>query len=153
MFVNILSLVEYKAIISSRTFQSRWVEITQSMINSFADATLDHQFIHTDPESSSKSGFGGTIAHGYLTLSLLSTLAYEVLPVIDGTKLTLNYGMDRLRFITPVRTGKRIRGNFTIEEMAEASSRSFRSSINVSVQIEDEPKPALVGQWTVVMKM
>jgi acyl dehydratase len=117
------------------------------MVDAFATLTRDTYFIHTDPERAAKeTPFGGTIAHGFLTLSLMSCMAYQVCPAIEGTQTGVNYGMNRLRFVAPVRTGKRVRGHFVLKHF-EVKDRRWQSTMDVSVEIEGEAKPALVAEW------
>ena len=124
-----------------------WFEVTQELINQFADVTHDHQFIHVDPERAKETAFGTTIAHGFLTMSMLSVMSYEVMPAISGTTMGVNYGFDKLRFISPVRSGKRIRGRFVLAEAKLRKPNELQSRTNVTVEIEGEDKPALVADW------
>nr|WP_249785423.1 MULTISPECIES: MaoC family dehydratase [unclassified Bradyrhizobium] len=127
---------------------SSWHLIDQPRIDSYADVIKDHQFIHVDPERAKKeTAFGTTIAHGFLTMSLLSIMSYEVMPVIAGTTMGVNYGFDRLRFISPVRSGKRVRGRFVLAEAKLRKPGELQSRTNVTVEIEGEDKPALVADW------
>nr|WP_249784364.1 MULTISPECIES: MaoC family dehydratase [unclassified Bradyrhizobium] len=127
---------------------SSWHLIDQPRIDSYADVIEDHQFIHIDPERAKKeTAFGTTIAHGFLTMSLLSIMSYEVMPVIAGTTMGVNYGFDRLRFISPVRSGKRVRGRFVLAEAKLRKPGELQSRTNVTVEIEGEDKPALVADW------
>jgi acyl dehydratase len=127
---------------------SDWHVVTQDMIDRFAEVTEDHQFIHTDPARAAKeTEFGGTIAHGFLTLSLLSLFAREALPPIENRAHGINYGFDRIRFMTPVKSGARVRGRFTLKEVAERSGKMVQLRYGVSVEIEDAPKPALMADW------
>src|SRR5437879_9875384 len=112
---KVLSLGEYRALAGSQLGVSGWIEVDQRRIDAFADATLDRQFIHVDPEAARASLFGGTIAHGFLVLSLLSAMAQECLPIIEGTKAGVNYGINGLRFVSPVRSNKRVRGRFVLK--------------------------------------
>ena len=108
----------------------------------------DHQFIHIDPERARKeTAFGSTVAHGFLTMSLMSIMSYEVMPVIEGTTMGVNYGFDKLRFIAPVRAGSRVRGRFTLMEAKLRKPTELQSRTNVTVEIEGEDKPALVADW------
>jgi len=101
-----------------------WHLVDQNRINVYADVIEDHQFIHVDPERAKKeTAYGPTVAHGFLTMSLLSIMSYEVMPVIEGTTMGVNYGFDKLRFISPVRAGSRVRGRFTLAEAKPAASR------------------------------
>jgi acyl dehydratase len=129
------------------TFLSRWLTVDQARIDAFATVTEDHQFIHVDPEQASATPFGGTIAHGFLTLSLLSTMAYGVLPKIERIAMGVNYGFDRVRFLHPVRSGSRVRARFTLVAVAQRSPREWQLTYDVSVEIEGAPKPALAATW------
>jgi len=131
---------------------SSWHLIDQSRIDAFANATEDHQFIHIDPERAAReTPFGGTIAHGFLTASMLSVFSYEALPKLEGVTMGVNYGFDKLRFVSPVRAGSRIRGRFTLTEARMRSPKELVSRTSVSVEIEGEPKPALVADWLGLM--
>ncbi|QQV78914.1 MaoC family dehydratase [Sphingomonas aliaeris] len=128
---------------------SEWVEVTQEMINKFADATGDHQFIHIDPEKAAMTPFGGTIAHGFLTLSLMPLLSSKIIdPVtVSGVKMGVNYGGNKVRFLTPVRSGKRVRGRFKLLEFAEKRPGQWQQTNEFSVEIEGEDKPAMIAEW------
>lgn len=125
---------------------SSWVEVSQARIDAFADLTEDWQPIHLDADAGAEAGFGGTVAHGFLTLSMLSAMSYEVLPKMDGETASVNYGFDRIRFVAPVPGGARIRGHFTL---AEATPRGSGVMLRfaVSVEIEGAEKPALTADW------
>jgi acyl dehydratase len=127
---------------------SSWHLVDQNRINVYAGVIEDHQFIHVDPERAKKeTSFGGTVAHGFLTMSLMSIMSYEVMPVIEGTTMGVNYGFDKLRFISPVRAGSRVRGRFKLAEAKLRNPRELQSRTNVTVEIEGEQKPALVADW------
>jgi acyl dehydratase len=122
--------------------------VDQQRIDAFADVTTDHQFIHVDRDRAAKeTPFGTTIAHGFLSLSLLSAFAYEVLPAIEGNQMSVNYGFDKVRFVSPVRSGARVRGRFTLAEVKPRSPTELLSRTHVTVEIEGEAKPALVADW------
>ena len=121
---------------------SEWLEITQERVDTFADATGDHQWIHVDPERAKTGPFGGTIAHGYLTLSLASKFMDEIL-TIKGMSMGINYGTDRVRFLAPVLVGKRVRGVGEFIEIKEIGG-GFQSVLRVTIEIEGEDKPACV---------
>ncbi|PWE79224.1 nodulation protein NodN [Bradyrhizobium sp. SUTN9-2] len=143
-----VTLEAYQAMIGKEIGVSSWHLIDQPRIDSYADVIEDHQFIHIDPERAKKeTAFGTTIAHGFLTMSLLSIMSYEVMPVIAGTTMGVNYGFDRLRFISPVRSGKRVRGRFVLAEAKLRKPNELQSRTNVTVEIEGEDKPALVADW------
>jgi acyl dehydratase len=127
---------------------SDWLTIDQAMIDRFADATGDRQFIHVDPARAALTPLGGTVAHGFLTLSLLPRLVEMAdLPAPDGLKMGLNYGSDRLRFLAPVRSGSRIRGRFASVSFVEVRPATYRQTIEATVEIEGGDKPALIAEW------
>ncbi|TCD06536.1 MaoC family dehydratase [Erythrobacteraceae bacterium CFH 75059] len=127
---------------------SEWVEITQERINQFADATGDHQFIHVNEEMAKMTPFGGTIAHGFLTLSMIPYLSQNSdLPRPEGVRMGLNYGGNKTRFINPVRAGKRIRGHWKLLEMTEKRPGQWQQTVEITIEIEGEDKPALVCEW------
>ncbi|AWL96617.1 MULTISPECIES: MaoC family dehydratase [Bradyrhizobium] len=143
-----ISLEAYQAMVGKEIGVSSWHLIDQPRIDTYADVIEDHQFIHVDPERAKKeTAFGTTIAHGFLTMSLLSIMSYEVMPVIAGTTMGVNYGFDKLRFISPVRSGKRVRGRFVLAEAKLRKPNELQSRTNVTVEIEGEDKPALVAEW------
>jgi len=143
-----ISLAAYQAMVGHEIGVSSWHLIDQGRIDVYADVIEDHQFIHVDPERAKKeTAFGGTVAHGFLTMSLMSIMSYEVMPVIEGTTMGVNYGFDKLRFISPVRAGRRVRGRFTLAEARLRKDKELQSRTNVTVEIEGEDKPALVADW------
>jgi acyl dehydratase len=143
-----VTLETYQAMVGKEVGVSSWHLIDQSRINVYADVIEDHQFIHVDPERAKKeTAFGTTVAHGFLTMSLMSIMSYEVMPVIQGTTMGVNYGFDRLRFMSPVRAGSRVRGRFVLKEARLRKPTELQSRTNVTVEIEGEPKPAIVADW------
>ena len=130
---------------------SSWLLVSQDRIDAFAEATEDRQFIHVDPEAASSTPFGGTIAHGFLTLSLLSRMAAEAMLIPDGLKMAVNYGFDSVRFLAPVRAGKRVRGRFTLDSIDEKGPGKILMRHRVTVDIEGEEKPALTAVWLGLM--
>ena len=145
------SLDDVRARVGSEVGVSSWLTIDQNRIEEFADATEDRQFIHVDPEAASKTPFGGTIAHGFLTLSLLSRMAAEGMLVPDNVQMAVNYGFDRVRFLSPVKSGKRVRGRFTLDSIEEKAPGQWLLRHNVTVEIEGEDKPALTAAWLGLM--
>jgi len=141
------SLEEIRGHIGKEVGVSSWLTIDQARIDAFADATEDHQFIHVDPAAAAAAGFGGTIAHGFLSLSLLSRMAADAMLIPDGAKMALNYGFDRIRFLAPVKSGKRVRGRFTLDSIEEKAPGQILMRHNVTVEIEGEDKPALSAIW------
>ena len=143
-----ISLAAYQAMVGHEVGVSSWHLVDQNRIDVYADVIEDHQFIHVDPERAKReTSFGTTVAHGFLTMSLMSIMSYEVMPVISGTTMGVNYGFDKLRFISPVRAGSRVRGRFTLAEAKLRKPTELLSRTNVTVEIEGEEKPALVADW------
>ncbi|WP_050402131.1 MaoC family dehydratase [Bradyrhizobium embrapense] len=143
-----VSLETYQGMVGKEIGVSSWHLLDQGRIDTYADVIEDHQFIHVDPERARKeTAFGTTIAHGFLTMSLLSIMSYEVMPVLEGTAMGVNYGFDKLRFISPVRSGRRVRGRFVLTEASLRKPKELLSRTNVTVEIEGEDKPALVADW------
>jgi acyl dehydratase len=143
----IASIEDIQSRIGDEVGVSDWILIDQARIDAFADVTEDPQFIHIDPEAAAKTPFGGTIAHGFLTLSLLSRMAADAMLRPEGVKMGVNYGFERVRFMAPVRSGKRVRGRFTLARFEEKKPGQWQFVHNVTVEIEDEEKPALVADW------
>lgn len=125
---------------------SPWLEITQERVNRFAEATNDHQFIHVDPEKAANTPFGGTIAHGFLSLSLLSYLNEQVSILPEDLVMGVNYGSDKVRYLAPVRVGKRIRSHQTILDVSEKKPGQWLFRTSVTVEIEGETTPALIAE-------
>jgi acyl dehydratase len=126
---------------------SDWLVVDQGRVNAFADVTLDHQFIHVDPEAAAATPFGGPIAHGFLTLSLLVHLAEQVAVRPENMVMGINYGFDRIRFLSPVPVGSAIRARLTVANVAERGSGQYLVTYDVTVEIQGNEKPALVAQW------
>ena len=134
------------------TFEpGEWILIDQDRINAFADCTEDHQFIHVDEEKAAQTPFGGTVAHGFLTLSLLAKMVEGNGIAPEKLVMGLNYGFDKVRFLTPVRAGKRVRAHVTIVDVKRKEDNRFLVKQSVSVEIEGEEKPALVAEWLAMM--
>ena len=142
-----VTLAEMKDLVGRELGLSRWFLIDQKRIDAFAEATEDWQFIHVDPEAAKATPFGGTVAHGFLTLSMLSAMAYDALPKVAGVAMGVNYGFEKLRFVAPVRAGKRVRGRFRLDALTRRSGKEWQSRKAVTVEIEGEDKPALVAEW------
>ncbi len=127
---------------------SEWMLIDQDRVNKFAEATGDFQFIHVDPERAKLTPFGGPIAHGFLSLSLLPVLSAQAdLPRLEGVKMGVNYGGNKTRFIAPVKVGKRVRGHFKMLEVEEKRPGQFQQTMEFTLEIEGEDKPALMAEW------
>ena len=140
-------LSDIRARIGEEVGLSGWLTIDQPRIDAFAEATEDRQFIHVDPEAAARTPFGGTIAHGFLTLSLLSRMAAEAMLVPQDARIVVNYGFDRVRFLAPVRSGGRVRGRFILDSLEEKERCQILMRHSVSVEIEGQEKPALTAQW------
>ena len=139
---------EVQAKVGQQIGTSEWVEMSQERINMFAEATGDHQFIHIDPDKAKLTPFGGTIAHGFLTLSMIPYLsANSDLPKVDGVKMGVNYGGNKTRFMSPVRSGKRIRGHWKLLALEEKRPGQWQQTHEITIEIEGEDKPALITEW------
>jgi acyl dehydratase len=139
---------EVQAKVGQQIGTSEWVEMSQERIDQFAEATGDHQFIHVDPDKAKLTPFGGTIAHGFLTLSMIPYLsANSDLPKVDGVKMGVNYGGNKTRFISPVRSGKRIRGHWKLLALEEKRPGQWQQTHEITIEIEGEDKPALITEW------
>ena len=141
-----ITRTEFARLAGKELEPSDWLDITQERINQFADATNDHQFIHTEPEKALHTPFGGTIAHGYLTLSLLSYLLAQNTVRPEGMAMALNYGSDKVRYLAPVKVGQRIRARQRIVEIAEKRPGQWLCKIAVTVEIDGESVPALIAE-------
>ena len=124
-----------------------WFEVTQEQVNVFADCTLDRQFIHIDPEAAAETPFGGTIAHGFLTLSMLAYFSQSFSLSIEGSYMGVNKGFDKVRFVAPVAVGSRIRCHTTVAEINEKKPGQYDFKMDISIEIEGGDKPALVAEW------
>ncbi len=146
--MSTISTAEMQKRIGTETL-SDWVEVTQGMIDKFADATGDHQFIHVDPARAAQTPFGGTIAHGFLTLSLMPLLSSKIpdAPKIEGAKMGVNYGGNSVRFLTPVRSGSKVRGRFKLLSFDEKRPGQWQQTNSFAVEIEGQDKPALIAEW------
>ena len=147
----ITSLDDVRARVGEIVGTSGWLTIGQDRITAFADATEDRQFIHVDEAAAAQTPFGGTVAHGFLTLSLLSRMAAEAMLIPDTTKMVVNYGLERVRFLAPVRSGKRVRGLFTLEAVEEKAPGQILLRHLATVEIEGEDKPALSAVWLTLL--
>jgi acyl dehydratase len=141
-----IKTADLQQLVGTELDPSNWFEITQDRVNEFADATNDHQFIHVDLEKAQASPFGGTIAHGFLTLSLLTHLLSEAMVVPEKTAMTINYGSDKVRFLKPVAVGQRIRAKQQLVEANEKRPGQWLLKMNVTVEIEGEETPALIAE-------
>jgi len=147
----VASLDDIRSRVGEEVGVSSWLTVDQARIDAFADATEDHQFIHVDPAAAAAVGLSGTIAHGFLSLSLLSRMAAEATLLPEGLKMALNYGFDRIRFLAPVPSGKRVRGRFVLDSVEEKAPGQWLMRHNVTVEIEGEDKPALTAVWLGLM--
>jgi len=130
---------------------THWHTVTREQVNAFADTTLDHQFIHVDESAAKKTPFGGTIAHGFLTLSMLAHFAETFSVVVDGLTMAMNYGFDKVRFLAPVHVGKAIRAQARIVDIVERRSGQYLIHYHVDIEIRGEDRPALSAQWFAVI--
>jgi len=139
------SLDQIRAHVGQEVGVSSWILVDQARIDAFANATEDRQFIHVDPERAAQTPFGGTIAHGFLTLALLSCMRLEAALIPEGLKVAVNYGLDRVRFVSPVLSGARVRGRFTLEDIEERAPGQLLMRYSEVVEIENHEKPALTA--------
>jgi acyl dehydratase len=146
--MGIVTQDEMKALVGTTVGISDWLTVDQAMIDKFAEATGDHQFIHVDVEKAKLTPFGGTIAHGFLSLSLMPVLTQKTdMPRFDNIKMGVNYGGNKTRFLAPVRSGKRVRGHFKLLEIEEKRPGQWQQTIEYTLEIEGEDKPALIAEW------
>ncbi|MCB2073287.1 MAG: MaoC family dehydratase [Novosphingobium sp.] len=143
-----MNLQDLQAKVGENIGVSDWYEMGQDRINQFADATEDHQYIHVDPEKAKDSPFGQTIAHGFLTMAMLAPFLERGIPKLD-VKMMVNYGFDKVRFLAPVKSGKRIRGHFKLQALVEKRPGQWQATLEVTVEIEGEEKPALLAEWII----
>ncbi|HET6470875.1 MAG TPA: MaoC family dehydratase [Pseudomonadales bacterium] len=151
--VRTMSLDEIKTYVGKEIGVSDWFELDQQRVNAFADLTEDHMFLHVNPEAAKATPFGGTIAHGLLTLSMMPVMAYQAMPGVSGTKMGVNYGYNKVRFMAPVKSGKRIRGRFGVKAVEPQSGGRMQIVHDVTIEIEGEPKPALAAEWITMVWM
>jgi acyl dehydratase len=147
----IASMDEVRSRVGGEVGVSGWIAIDQARIDSFADTTEDRQFIHVDADAASRTPFGGTIAHGFLTLSLLSRMAAEAILIPESSRVIVNYGLDRVRFLAPVGSGKKVRGRFILDAVEEKAAGQILLRHLVTVEIEGEDKPALSAIWLTLL--
>ncbi|WP_051440959.1 acyl dehydratase (plasmid) [Ensifer sp. WSM1721] len=146
-------LSDVKELIGKEIGVSDWITVTQKSIDNFAEATGDFQFIHTDPvRAAAETPFGGTIAHGFLSLSLLSAMNYNCLPKIREQTMGINYGFDKVRFMAPVKSGARVRGRFALADARFRRAGMLMVTYDATVEIEGERKPALSATWQTIIQ-
>jgi len=142
-----LSVEDLKDLVGREVGVSSWYPLNQAEIDAFAEVTGDDQFIHVDPVRAAQTPFGGTIAHGFLTLSMLSVMGKEAQPLIEGVKFAVNYGFGRVRFLTPVKVGARVRGRFVLSELKRPKAGELDITWQATVEVEGAERPALVADW------
>jgi len=147
MAKTVMTTSELQSLVGQQVGVSRWFEVSQARIDAFADCTEDRQFIHVDPEAAQTTPFGGTIAHGFLTLSLASAMSYDAVAPLEGAVMGINYGFDRLRFLAPVRAGSRVRGRFRLLSAEDRGAGRWLLKHEITVEIEGDDKPALIAEW------
>ncbi len=142
------ALATSEKLVGTEVGVSNWITVDQKMIDDFAKTTHDEQWIHVDPERAAReTPFGGTIAHGFLTLSLASRFAYDCFSLMPGQVMGINYGMNKLRFLKPVVAGSRLRGRFTLQKVTAKSATQLLRENLLSIEIEGEETPALIAEW------
>ena len=142
-----MKISDLPSLIGKEVGVSRWIHVDQARIDAFADTTEDRQYIHVDPERARETPLGGTIAHGFLTLSLASAMNFDAVEPLDGLSMGVNYGFDRLRFIAPVPAGSNIRGRFRLLAAEDKGGGRWLLRYEITVEIEGSDKPALVAEW------
>ena len=147
MPVKIVPKEEMLNIVGTKLEPGEWISLEQDRINTFADCTDDHQFIHIDEEAAKNTPFGGTIAHGFLTLSMLSKLVEGNGIIPENVVMGLNYGFDKVRFLAPVRAGKRVRAHQEVAAVDQKDDNRFLVKQAITVEIEGEETPALIAEW------
>jgi len=138
---------DLQSLIGQEVGLSRWITVDQARIDAFARVTEDEQFIHVDPERAKATPFGGTIAHGFLTLSLASAMSYDAVPPLDGVVMGVNYGFDKLRFLAPVPAGSKVRGRFRLLSAEDKGEGRWLLKHELTIEIEGADKPALIAEW------
>jgi acyl dehydratase len=142
------AFTQSQALVGTEVGVSNWITVDQEMIDTFAKTTHDEQWIHVDPErAAAETPFGGTIAHGFLTLSLASRFAYDCFSLMPGQVMGINYGMNKLRFLMPVRAGSKLRGRFTLVDVKARSATDLLRTNTLTLEIDGEETPALVAEW------
>ncbi|MCB1342564.1 MAG: MaoC family dehydratase [Pseudooceanicola sp.] len=142
------ALAAMQAKLGTEVGVSNWITVDQKMIDGFAEVTHDHQWIHVDPERAAReTPFGGTIAHGFLTLSLGSRFVYDCFPPLPGQVMGINYGFNKLRFLSPVKAGARVRGRFVLKDMVKRKPTELLRTNEMTVEIEGQQTPALIAEW------
>ena len=149
-FRRLISRAEFDGAVGQEIGRSRWFDIDQDRIDAFAKVTEDEQFIHIDPDRAKDTMFGTTVAHGMLTLSMLSAMAYDAFPALEGMKASVNYGFDRLRFVAPVPSGSRLRAAFVLNAVDDSKAGRVMAQVGVVVEIDGQEKPALTADWRVM---
>lgn len=138
---------DLQSLIGTEIGLSKWILVDQARIDAFAEITEDRQFIHIDPEAAKQTPFGGTIAHGFLTLSLASAMSYDAVAPLEGVVMGVNYGFDKLRFLAPVPSGSQIRGRFKLMSAEDKGGGRWLLKHELTVEIEGSEKPALIAEW------
>lgn len=151
MAAPVIPLADYQGLVGTKVAASDWVTVDQVMIDRFADLTGDRQFIHIDPVRAAATPVGSTIAHGFLTLSLLGGMGMDSIPLPTGMVMSMNYGFDKLRFLAPVRSGARVRGHFTLTGLEARGKGQHMLHYATYLEIEGEAKPALVADWLIMV--
>ena len=138
---------DLQSLIGTEIGVSKWILVDQARIDAFAEITEDRQFIHIDPVAAKQTPFGGTIAHGFLTLSLASAMSYDAVKPLEGVVMGVNYGFDKLRFLAPVPVGSNVRGRFRLLSAEDKGGGRWLLKQELTVEIEGSDKPALIAEW------
>lgn len=147
-----MTLNDYEKLVGTEIGLSDWITVSQDMIDGFSNVTGDRQFIHNNPDrAANETPFGGAIAHGFLTLSLITQMYKDTTPVIAGHEVVINYGLNRIRFLAPVPSGARIRGRITLGKVEERGADQILTENKITVEIEGGEKPAMLGTWVTLL--
>lgn len=147
-----VTLTAYEAMVGTEIGLSDWITVSQKMIDAFSDVTGDRQFIHNNPErAADETPFGGAIAHGFLTLSLITQMYKDTTPIIIDHEVVINYGLNRIRFLSPVPSGARIRGRITLAKVEPRGGSQILTENKIVVEIEGSEKPAMLGTWVTLL--
>ena len=147
---KVVTIDELTALVGKNLGVSEWTLVDQKRIDAFADLTDDHQFVHVDPVAARQTPLGTTIAHGFLSLSLIASFSFQVVPAVKGGKMSMNYGINKLRFVSPVKVDSLVRGHFKLKALDDQGGGRYLSTIEVTVEIEGQEKPALVLEWLIL---
>ena len=147
---KVVTIDELSELVGKDLGVSEWTLVDQRRINEFADVTNDHQLVHVDPVAARQTPLGSTIAHGFFSLSLVASFSYQVVPAVKGGKMSMNYGINKLRFVSPVKCDSLVRGRFKLKALDCQVGGRYLSTMDVTVEVKDQEKPAVVLEWLIL---